>query len=356
MYTQYFGLREKPFVIAPNPRYLYMSELHREALAHLLYGISGEGCIILLTGDVGAGKTTVCRCLIEQLPEHTDIALVLNPKMTITDLLKTVCEELKIVISDESPSIKTYTDKLNEYLLDAHAKGRNTSLIIDEAQNLDIETLEQLRLLTNLETNTHKLLQIVLIGQPELLTILSNPLLSQINQRITTRYHLTPLQPADVSSYIQHRLSVAGGGTKNIIFSKKAINYIIKVSKGIPRVINVLCDRALLGAYAENRDHVNLKTMKKAATEVTAKPGRRSFNGTTAALTFALLLLSVWLLASSNYTIDNVRELLPEHLDLPFINKTTVEIKPIQVLPSNIYAKSNVKNAKASEPKQPVKE
>jgi general secretion pathway protein A len=270
MYTRYFGLIEKPFAIAPNPRYLFMSELHREALAHLMYGLSSEGCIILLTGDVGTGKTTVCRCLMDQLPEDTDIALILNPKLTITDLLKTLCEELKIDIPATAPTIKTYIDHLNAYLLDAHSRGRNTALIVDEAQNLDIEILEQLRLLTNLETNTNKLLQIILIGQPELRNILSDPKLSQINQRITTRYHLEPLKVNDVTTYIEHRITIASGTGRNVLFSDKAIRYVAKISKGIPRVINILCDHALLGAYADNSDHVDLRIMKKAAGELAA--------------------------------------------------------------------------------------
>ena len=291
MYTRYFGLIEKPFAIAPNPRYLYMSELHREAMAHLLYGISSEGCIILLTGDVGTGKTTVCRCLVDQLPETTDIAMILNPKLTIMDLFKTICEELKIPINEAAPTVKTYVDLLNAYLLNAHAKGRNTALIIDEAQNLDIEIMEQLRLLTNLETNTNKLLQIVLIGQPELRQILADPQLSQINQRVTTRYHLGPLQIADIDNYIQHRIAIAGGNTRNTLFSQSAIQYVAKFSKGIPRVINLLCDHALLGAYADNQDHVSLAVMKKAAHELatitSTKPS--STRGIVVALVLALL-------------------------------------------------------------------
>jgi general secretion pathway protein A len=293
MYTRYFGLTEKPFAIAPNPRYLFMSELHREAMAHLLYGISSEGCIILLTGDVGTGKTTVCRCLIDQLPSTTDIAMILNPKLTIADLFKTICEELKITIPAANPSIKTYIDQLNAYLLDAHSKGRNTALIIDEAQNLDVEILEQLRLLTNLETNTNKLLQIVLIGQPELQEILCDPTLSQINQRITTRYHLEPLQTVDVTTYIHHRLAIAGGNSRNILFSKQAIQYVAKVSKGIPRVINVLCDHALLGAYANNSDHVSLKIMKNAVRELAAITSPKLYPTKTLAVTLALFLLII---------------------------------------------------------------
>jgi len=293
MYTRYFGLTEKPFAIAPNPRYLFMSELHREALAHLLYGISSDGCIILLTGDVGTGKTTVCRCLIDQLPETTDIALILNPKLSIADLFKTICEELEIGIEEPSPSIKTYIDRLNQYLLNSHSKGRNTALIVDEAQNLDVEILEQLRLLTNLETDTNKLLQIVLIGQPELRDILNDPKLSQINQRITTRYHLKPLQSADVGNYIQHRIAIAGGNSRNVFFSKQAIDYVIKTSKGIPRIINLLCDHALLGAYANNSDHVSLAIMKKAVAELVSTNSRKKYPANRLAITFALVLLLI---------------------------------------------------------------
>jgi general secretion pathway protein A len=223
------------------------------------------------------------------LPSTTEIALILNPKLTIIDLFKTICEELKIPIEGDSPSTKTYIDKINSYLLDAHSQGKNTALIIDEAQNLDLEILEQLRLLTNLETNTHKLLQIVLIGQPELREILQDPKLSQINQRITTRYHLQPLQIEDVDAYIKHRLLIAGGNPRIPLFSNRAIRYAARLSKGIPRLINVLCDRALLGAYAQNRDHVNLDIMKKAAREV--KPARVATPPARNGIILALVLL-----------------------------------------------------------------
>lgn len=316
MYTRYFGLTEKPFAIAPNPRYLYMSELHREALAHLLYGISSDGCIILLTGDVGTGKTTVCRCLLEQLPQTTDVALILNPKLTITDLLKTICEELKIGIDEGKPTVKTYVDSINRHLLQAHGRGRNTALIIDEAQNIDIEVMEQLRLLTNLETNTHKLLQIVLIGQPELQKILGIPQLSQINQRITTRYHLKPLQTRDIQAYIQHRLTIAGGINSTRLFTKSAISYIARISGGIPRVINVLCDRALLGAYAENRTNISRKIVKKAAREVVAITSRNQTPATRKLVVVALCLLALSLpvsiyLISQGSLGDNIRQVLP---------------------------------------------
>ena len=292
MYTLYFGLKEKPFAIAPDPRYLYMSELHREAFAHLLYGISSDGCLILLTGDVGTGKTTVSRCLIEQLPEKTDIAIILNPILTITELLKTICEELNIPVAQDSSSGKVYIDSLNRYLLDAHAKGRSTALLIDEAQNLDTKVLEQLRLLTNLETNTHKLLQIILLGQPEFCDKLNSPQLSQINQRITSRYHLQPLKPDEVEKYIHHRITIAGGSDVSL-FSPGAVKHIVKISKGIPRVINVLCDRGLLGAYAEDKNRVSLKIIKKAAKEISSIIDQPSISLKRLALTLLLLLLGV---------------------------------------------------------------
>ena len=190
MYTQYFGLTEKPFSIAPDPHFLYLSELHKEALAHLLYGIERDGCLVLLTGEVGTGKTTVSRCLIEQLPESTDIALILNPKLTVIEQLTTICEELKIAGIQPHDSVKYFIDVLNHYLLESHAQGRNTVLIIDEAQDLDTDVLEQLRLLTNLETHKEKLLKIILLGQPELRQLLDRPEFSQVSQRITSRYHL----------------------------------------------------------------------------------------------------------------------------------------------------------------------
>ncbi len=266
MYTKYFGLKEKPFSIAPDPRYLYMSELHREALAHLLYGISGDGCFILLTGDVGTGKTTVCRCLLAQLPENTDVALIVNPRLSALELLETVCDEFKIPIEENEKSLKTYIDKLNVYLLAAHAKGRNVALLIDEAQNLSLDLLEQLRLLTNLETDQKKLLKIVLLGQTELREILNREDAAQINQRITSRYHLLPLDKENTANYINHRLGVAGEA--NLIFSKSALESVYEHSCGIPRLINVLCDRSLLGTYVEEKYLVSKGVVKKAAREV----------------------------------------------------------------------------------------
>jgi len=266
MYTNYFGLKEKPFSIAPDPRYLYMSERHREALAHLLYGVSSDGCFILLTGDVGTGKTTVGRCFLAQLPENTDVAFIVNPRLTVLELLETICEEFEIPLEDGKESAKSYIDKLNIYLLEAHANGRNSALLIDEAQSLSLALLEQLRLLTNLETNQKKLLKIMLLGQSELRHKLNQKEAAQINQRITSRYHLLPLDRGNCFSYILHRLAVAGERQK--VFSKNALNRIFLFSGGIPRIINVLCDRSLLGTYVEGEYLVNAKIVDKAAREV----------------------------------------------------------------------------------------
>src|SRR5580658_3406295 len=196
MYENYFGLNEAPFSIAPDPRYLFMSRRHQEALAHLLYGVNGDGGFVLLTGEVGAGKTTVCRCLLEQVPESCDVAYIFNPKLTVEELLSTICAEFGVACPAGTTSVKVFVDCINAYLLDAHARGRHTVLIIDEAQNLSADVLEQMRLLTNLETNQRKLLQIILLGQPELTDMLERPELKQLAQRIVARYHLGPLSKA----------------------------------------------------------------------------------------------------------------------------------------------------------------
>jgi len=266
MYTDFFGLKEPPFSIAPDPSYLYMSERHREALAHLVYGIGSHGGFVLLTGEVGTGKTTVCRCLLEQVPEKTEVAFIFNPKLTASELLATICDELGIVVSGERQSIKVLVDLINAHLLAAHARGCNTVLIIDEAQNLSTEVLEQLRLLTNLETNKDKLLQIILLGQPELHDKLARPELRQLVQRITARYYLGPLEQHEIADYVRHRISVAG--SHDSLFDRTSITQLFRLSGGIPRLINVLCDRALLGAYALDQKRVNGPILAKAAREV----------------------------------------------------------------------------------------
>jgi len=269
MYLKHFNLSERPFSITPDPRFLYMSDRHREALAHLLYGLGEGGGFVQLTGEVGTGKTTICRCLLEQVPENVDVALVLNPKVTAEELIATVCDELGVTYPAKIHSIKTLTDVLNRHLLDAYARGRRTVLIIDEAQNLCSDVLEQVRLLTNLETPTRKLLQIILIGQPELRALLARPEMRQLAQRVTARYHLEPIAQQEVNSYIQHRLQICGAS--HIVFNKRTVDLIRRLSGGIPRLINVLCDRSLLGAYVEGKSQVDRQIVKKAAREVLAE-------------------------------------------------------------------------------------
>jgi len=277
MYLEHFKLTERPFSITPDPRFLYMSARHREALAHLLYGLGESGVFVQLTGEVGTGKTTICRCLLEQVPENVDIALVLNPKVTATELVATVCDELGIEYPADNTSIKSLTDVLNRYLLDAYARGRRTVLIIDEAQNLSADVLEQVRLLTNLETSTQKLLQVILIGQPELRSLLARDDMRQLSQRVTARYHLDPISRDEADAYIKHRLQICG--TTQMLFNKRSIDKIQQLSGGIPRLINVLCDRSLLGAYVEGKAQVDPKVVKKAAHEVLAEAERTPEGG-----------------------------------------------------------------------------
>src|SRR5580700_3166567 len=270
MYLTFFGLNEKPFAITPDPRYLYLSERHAEALAHLLYGINEAGGFVQLTGEVGTGKTTIVRSLLAQTPKNAEIALILNPKMTAPEFLLTICEELGIGVPDSAlGSLKDLVDILSHYLLRAHAAGKRVVLVVDEAQNLSPDVLEQVRLLTNLETNTQKLLQIILIGQPELRELLGRNELRQLAQRITGRYHLNPLSRDETAAYVRHRLRVAGATTD--IFSGPALSEIYRLSVGVPRVINVICDRALLGAYSMDSHRVTSTLVRHAASEVFGK-------------------------------------------------------------------------------------
>ncbi len=267
MYLTFFGLNEKPFAITPDPRYLYLSERHAEALAHLLYGINEAGGFVQLTGEVGTGKTTIVRSLLAQTPKNAEIALILNPRMTAPEFLLTICEELGIGVPDAAcGSLKDLVDILSDYLLRAHARGKRVVLVVDEAQNLSPDVLEQVRLLTNLETNTQKLLQIILIGQPELRELLSRNELRQLAQRITGRYHLNPLSHDETVAYVRHRLRVAGATSD--IFAPAALNEAFRLSHGVPRVINVICDRALLGAYSLDRHRVTTNLVRAAAAEV----------------------------------------------------------------------------------------
>jgi len=313
MYTRFFGLRQQPFSIAPDPRYLFMSERHREALAHLLYGLNGGGGFVLLTGEVGAGKTTVCRLFLEQIPAQCNVAYIFNPKQTAVELLQSICDEFGVavpgvVVGAPSATIKNYIDPLNVFLLNSHALQKNNILIIDEAQNLALDVLEQLRLLTNLETNERKLLQIVLIGQPELRAMLARPELEQLAQRVIARFHLEALSAKETAQYITHRLKVAGMEHR-LPFSTAMMRRIHVLAGGIPRRINLLCDRALLGAYAHGKQHVDARTLALASREVFGQQRTSKHKATISWYSaIALLLLGV---GSAVGVIEFMPDLLP---------------------------------------------
>ncbi len=302
MYNALFGLTQEPFSIAPDPRFLYMSERHREALAHLLYGAQGGGGLVLLTGCAGAGKTTGCGCVVEQLPKSVHLAYVFNPALSAVELLATVSDEFGLQVP-AGASVKLHVDALNRFLLARHAEGRSCVLVIDEAQNLAPEVLEQLRLLTNLETDTRKLLQIVLIGQPELRERLDHPSMEQVAQRVIARYHLEPLDEADTLMYVRHRMAVAGL-TGALPFDDAALRRVHRLARGVPRRINLLCDRALLGAYAQRRTTVTAAMVAQAAQEVFGgapaadggrRPHRVALAGGAAALLLAGTAAVLWL-------------------------------------------------------------
>jgi general secretion pathway protein A len=296
MYLAHFGLREAPFSLTPDPRFLYLGERHREGLAHLRYGLEDGGGFLQLTGEIGTGKTTLCRALLAELPGHLDVALLLNPRVSEVDLLASLCDELRIPYSESDARQKPLVDALYRHLLEAHAGGRTTVLLIDEAQNLSPPVLEQVRLLTNLETTKKKLLQIILIGQPELTEVLARSELRQLAQRITARYHLVPFSRRETFDYIAHRIEVAGGSPR--IFSPKARAAVYRQSKGVPRLINVFCDRALLGAYVQEQTSVNITTARRAIGEVRGLPapriGRRVF-AVAAGLCVTTAAVSFWL-------------------------------------------------------------
>jgi general secretion pathway protein A len=297
MYLEHFGLREFPFSLAPDPRYLYLSAQHREALAHLLYGVQSEGGFVQLTGEVGTGKTTVCRTFLEQLPPGTRAALILNPALTAEELLETVCDEFGIPPADGGSGVKAALDRINRFLLEVHAAGGRAVLVIDEAQNLDAAVLEQVRLLTNLETSRTKLLQVILMGQPELRLTLARPELRQLAQRVTARHHLRPLTREETAAYVRHRLEVAG--CHDELFPAALVGRLRRLSRGVPRLINIICDRALLGAFAQGLHRVDRATLNRAAREVAGGDGwgvvpwRALALGLAAALALAAVLLVV---------------------------------------------------------------
>lgn len=266
MYSAFFGLTSQPFSIAPNPDFMYLSPRHAEALAHLRYGLGSAGGFVLLTGEVGTGKTTISRCLLQELDDNTEVAFLLNPTLSELELLAAICDELHIRYKKSDASLKILSDKIKNRLLKNHESGKQTILIIDEAQHLQPAVLEQLRLLTNLETNTHKLLQVILIGQPELQQLLQRNDLRQLAQRITARYHLLPLELAEVAQYLRYRLQVAG--CSRPVFTDKAIKKLYQFSQGIPRLVNLIADRALLAAYGREQALVDEKTIQRAAAEI----------------------------------------------------------------------------------------
>jgi len=266
VYQAHFQLNQEPFSIAPDPSFLYLSKAHQEALAHLMYGFS-HGGFVLITGEVGTGKTTLLRNLLKQTPPDLDVAFILNPRLTVRELLETLCQELGAPYDrNATQTVKQYIDALNRHLLHTYQNGRSTVVIIDEAQNLSPAVLEQIRLLTNLETDEKKLLRIILVGQPELTELLARQELRQLAQRITARYHLGALSREDTYAYVAHRLSRAGGYPQ--IFTPAALRRIYRLSGGVPRIINVIADRALLGAYADNRRRVSARIVSRAAREV----------------------------------------------------------------------------------------
>jgi len=270
VYAAHFGLTERPFSLAPDPRYLFLSEGHREALAHLVYGLQGGG-FVQLTGEVGTGKTTVCRALLDQLPPEVDAAMILTPRLTAVELLSAVCDELRVEYPAGTASLKVLIDALSKALLDAHARGRRTVVIIDEAQNLSMEVLEELRLLTNIETTREKLLQVILIGQPELGELMQRPALRQLAQRVTARYHLQPFTFGETRAYVRHRLEVAG--QRRPLFTASALRVVHRRASGVPRLINNICDRALLGAFGRSKRKVTAGIARRAAAEVSGSAG-----------------------------------------------------------------------------------
>jgi len=307
IYLQHFGLKREPFSIVPDPGFLYPSNQHRQAVAHLKYGLDREGGFILLTGEVGTGKTTLTRTMLKRMPAHIRVAYVLNSKLNVSDLLASICDELGIELPTDSPESrglsfsKTRIDALNQNLLQAHAEGQKTLIVIEEAQNLSADVLETLRLLSNLETNTHKLLHILLVGQPELLDTLAQKELRQLNQRVVSRFHLLPLEKGDVANYVNHRLHRAGA--KGSLFNNACISVLFRLTGGVPRLINLVCQHSLLATYSTGSKVVSPKLVKEAAVEIlgsrnTVDDNKKSF----IILTVLLVLVAVLMISLANQT------------------------------------------------------
>ncbi|UUZ66044.1 AAA family ATPase [Polaromonas sp. P1-6] len=343
MYAPFFGLTQALFSIAPDPRMLFMSDRHREALAHLLYGLGGGGGFVLLTGEIGTGKTTVCRCFLEQIPANCNVAYIFNPKLTVVELLQSICDEFHVTVPQNDrlpPTVKDLLDPLNAFLLQAHAAGQNNVLIIDEAQNLSAEVLEQLRLLTNLETSERKLLQIVLIGQPELRTMLQRPELEQLAQRVIARYHLDALTQAETAQYVQHRLEVSG--LKHALpFDRKGLKRIHQLARGVPRRINLLCDRALLGAFAGGQATVNRAIVDKAANEVFDPPARAVSSASHWRRSLALVGLSV-VVGAGLVAMARLVTPAPRAPEIAAVAASTVAAAPAAVVASAAAADATI--------------
>lgn len=349
MYLEYFGLTEKPFQITPDPRFLYLSRRHRDGFAHLLYGADEAGGFVLLTGEVGTGKTTLCRSALESITDNVRIALILNPKQSPVELVASICDELQVSYPKNIKSIKALIDRLNLYLLKAYGQGQRIVVVIDEAQNLTSEVLEQVRLLTNLEVSTQKLLQIILIGQPELQTMLDMPELRQLSQRITARFHLTPLTREETGEYIAHRLKIAG--VTREVFTKSAVSEIYKLSRGIPRLINTLSERALIGAYGANLPLIKKDIVSNAATEVLGKSAAHKnlslswpvISGITVAV--LAMALGLWgLMLPDNPSVSNAQakvEVIDKKLSKPTAGEKQITTVA-KVEPEPVMRKQNV--------------
>ncbi len=324
MYTSFFSLKENPFNLTPDPRYLFLSQTHKEALDHLLYGINEKKGFIAVTGGIGTGKTTLCRALLSRLDPDSKSALIFNSFISDAELLKAVNQEFGMEMEPDAESKKDYVDALNRFLLNNFSKGNNAVLMIDEAQNLSHSVLEQIRMLSNLETEKEKLVQIILMGQPELKELLHAPSLKQLNERITVRYDLKPLDATDIKNYVQHRL-VTAGSRGNLKFTKGAFKQIFNYSRGIPRRINAVCDRALLIAYTVEKQTITKRMMKKAVHEIrgdlrshvrpTLLTGRRlGFPALTALFLMVVAAMGGWALKKGQWE--------------PVLNQQTAESDP----------------------------
>lgn len=292
MYQEFFSLTRQPFSIAPAPDFLFFTEQHKEALAHLVYGLQGNGGFVVLTGEVGTGKTTICQFLLQDMPEGTDIASITNPSVSEITLLVEICDQFSIQYDHHNISLKTMFDALASWMLDNHQHGRHAIVLIDEAQHLSFKVLEQLRLLTNIESDNQKPLQIILVGQTELQKKLLTTELRQLSQRITARYHLRALNKPETNFYIHHRLNISGA--KGPIFDPKAIPAIFRASHGIPRLINQICDRCLLSAYTKSSISVTPRIAKKAISEAELPKKENPFRAYfpyTIAITLVILMV-----------------------------------------------------------------